>query len=144
MLYLVWDREINISLFFCDVFVRKLGPRPRTSSRCYHSNKSAATFNKGIFVHSPWVPTCMQNLKGGWKFSFPKMFDFYRLVLNTEKVPFLLLNNLQKKLIYTSRNNFGFQQPICLICCEVYIYKNNVVLIMMTLFYCNVMWIIFG
>ena len=33
---------------------------------------------KGIFVHSPWVPNCMQNLKGGWKFSFPKMFDSYR------------------------------------------------------------------
>ena len=78
MLYLAWDREINISLFFCDVFVWKWGPRPRTSSRCYHGNKSAATFKKGIFVHPPWVPNCMQNLKGGWKFSFPKMFDSYR------------------------------------------------------------------
>ena len=54
------------------------GPRPRTSSRCYHGNKSAATFKKGIFVHPSWVPNCMQNLKGGWKFSFPKMFDSYR------------------------------------------------------------------
>ena len=53
-------------------------PRPRTSSRCYHGNKSAATFKKGIFVHPPWVPNCMQNLKGGWKFSFPKMFDSYK------------------------------------------------------------------
>ena len=26
MLYLAWDREINISLFFCDVFVWKWGP----------------------------------------------------------------------------------------------------------------------
>ena len=78
MLYLAWDREINISLFFCDVFVWKWGPRPRTSSRCYHGNKSAATFKKGIFVHSPWVPNCMQNLKGGWKFPFPKMFDSFR------------------------------------------------------------------
>ena len=78
MLYLAWDREINISLFFCDVFVWKWGPRPRTSSRCYHGNKSAATFKKGIFVHPPWVPNCMQNLKGGWKFSSPKMFDSYR------------------------------------------------------------------
>ena len=41
-------------------------------------NKSAATFKKGIFVHPPWVPNCMQNLKGGWKCSFPKMFDSYR------------------------------------------------------------------
>ena len=78
MLYLAWDREINISFFFCDVFVWKWGPRPRTSSRCYHGNKSAATFKKGIFVHPPWVPNCMQNLKGGWKFWFPKMFDSYR------------------------------------------------------------------
>ena len=66
------------ALFFCDVFVRKWGPRPRTSSRCYHSNKSAATFKKGIFVHPPWVPNCMQNLKEGWKFSFPKILDSYR------------------------------------------------------------------
>ena len=81
MLYLAWDREINISLFFCDVFVWKWGPRPRTSSRCYHGNKSAAPFKKGIFVHPPWVPNCMQNLKGGWKFSSPKMFDSYRDLL---------------------------------------------------------------
>ena len=60
------------------VFVWKWGPRPRTSSRCYHGSKSAATFKKGIFVHPPWVPNCMQNLKGGWKFSFPKMFDSYK------------------------------------------------------------------
>ena len=79
MLYLAWDRKINISLFFfCDVFVWKWGPRTRTSSRCYHGNKSAATFKKGIFVHPPWVPNCMQNLKGGWKFSFPKMLDSYK------------------------------------------------------------------
>ena len=34
-----------------------------------------------FFAHCPyppWVPNCMQNLKGGWKFSFPKMFDSYR------------------------------------------------------------------
>ena len=78
MLYLAWDREINISLFFCDVFVWKWGPRPQTSSRCYHGNKSAAPFKKSIFVHPPWAPNCMQNLKGGWKFSFPKMFDSFR------------------------------------------------------------------
>ena len=78
---LAWDREINISLSFGDVFVWKWGPRPRTSSRCSHGNESAATFKKGIFVHPPWVPNCMQNLKGGWKFSFPKMFDSYRLDL---------------------------------------------------------------
>ena len=61
MFYSAWDREINISLFFCDVFVWKWGPRPRTSSRCYHGNKSAATFKKGVFVHPHWVHNCMQN-----------------------------------------------------------------------------------
>ena len=29
-------------------------------------------------MHHPWAPNCMQNLKGGWKFLFPKMFDSYR------------------------------------------------------------------
>ena len=29
-------------------------------------------------MHPTWAPNCMQNLKGGWKFSFPKMFDSYR------------------------------------------------------------------
>ena len=65
------------------VFVWKWGPRPRTSSRCYHGNKSAAPFKKSIFVHPPRAPNCMQNLKGGWKFSFPKMFDSYRDFLIT-------------------------------------------------------------
>ena len=59
-------KRINISLLFLRRF---WGLRPRTSSRCYYGNKSAATFNKGIFVHPLWVPNCMQNLKGGWKFS---------------------------------------------------------------------------
>ena len=53
MLYLAWDREINISLFFCDVFVWKWGPRPRTSSRCYYGNNNSATLKKGIFFCSP-------------------------------------------------------------------------------------------
>ena len=82
--------EIFFSDFQCNkyftLFLRrfcmKMRPRPRTSSRCYHGNKSAATLKKGMFGHPPWVPNCMQNLKGGWKFSFPKMFDSCRLVLN--------------------------------------------------------------
>ena len=32
MLYLAWDREINISLFFCDVFVWKWGPSPEQAA----------------------------------------------------------------------------------------------------------------
>ena len=81
--------ETNIKNFFCDVFVWKWGPRPRISSRCYHSNKSAATFKKGTFVHPPWVPNCMQNLKGGWKFSFPKMFDSHKLIFNASEYSYI-------------------------------------------------------
>ena len=132
MLYSAWDREINISLFFCDVFVWKWGPRPRTSSRCYHGNKSAATFKKGIFVHPPWVPNCMQNLKGGWKFSLPKMFDSYRdLFLNDFIYLFILSRvitrfyeyratlcarcyfNLSPSMCFLNKFNFGF---FCLNC----------------------------
>ena len=68
------------------VFVWKRGPRPRTSSRCYHGNKSVAPFKKSIFVHPPRAPNCMQNLKGGWKFSFFKMLDSYRLVINNSYI----------------------------------------------------------
>ena len=80
MLYLAWDREINISLFFATFLYE--------SNRCYHGNKSAATSKRGIFVYTHWVPNCMQNLKGGWKLSFPKMFDSYRdLFLNCHVQP---------------------------------------------------------
>ena len=78
MLYSAWDREINISLFFCDVFVWKWGPRLQKSNCCYHGNKSAATFKRAFLCIPPWVPNCMPNLKGGWKSSFRKMFDSYR------------------------------------------------------------------
>ena len=30
------------------------------------------------FLCIPRVPNCMENLKGSWKFSFPKLFDSYR------------------------------------------------------------------
>ena len=89
MLYLAWDREINISLFFATFLYVNEGPRPRTSSRCYHGNKSAATFKKGIFVHPPWVPNCMQNLKGVWKFLFAK-FDSYKDLFLTERLGYPL------------------------------------------------------
>ena len=92
MLYLAWDREVNISQLFCDVFVWKWGPRPRTSSGCYHGNKSVASFKKAIFLHPPWVPNCMQNLKGGWKCSFPKMFDSYRDLFLKSRLFFNLPN----------------------------------------------------
>ena len=78
MLYLAWDREINISLFFYDVFVWEWGPRPRTSSRCYYGNKSATTFKKGIFVHPPEFLTACKIWRRVENFLFPKMFDSYR------------------------------------------------------------------
>ena len=90
MLYLAWDREINISLFSCNVFVWKWGPRPRTSSRCYHGNKSTATFEKGIFVHPPWAPNCMQNLKGVKNFHFPRCLILTDLFLTSWLVIFNL------------------------------------------------------
>ena len=82
MLYLAWDRGINISLYFCDVFVWKRAPRPQTSSRCYHGNKSAMTFKRCIFVHPHWAPNCVQNLKGGLKFFISQdVWFLQRLVL---------------------------------------------------------------
>ena len=111
MLYLAWDREINSSLFFCDVFVWKWGPRPRTSSRCYHGNKSAAPFKKSIFVHLPWAPNCMQNLKGSWKLSFPKMFDSYRLVLNIQPS---WPNKLDQERTYIPQSISCFYFTFCL------------------------------
>ena len=30
------------------------------------------------FLCIPRVPNCMENLKGSWKFSFPKLFDSYK------------------------------------------------------------------
>ena len=86
MLYLAWDREINISLFFCDVFVWKWGPRPRTSSRCYHGNKSAATFKKGIFVHPPDCLTTCKILRGLKIFISQDVWVLQRLVLKSSTI----------------------------------------------------------
>ena len=83
MLYLAWDREINISLFFCDVFVWKWGPRPQTSSRCCHGNKSAANFEKRIFVHPPECLTVCKIWRGVENFYFLRcLILIQRLVLN--------------------------------------------------------------
>ena len=67
-----WVLHVVLPLTSCDFCSQILSVYER------HGNKNAATFKKGIFVHPPWAPICMQNLKGGWKFSFPKMFDSYR------------------------------------------------------------------
>ena len=52
-------------LHFRQIFVCKYGLPPITIIHCYHGNKNVATSKKGTFVHSPGVPNCMQNLKGG-------------------------------------------------------------------------------
>ena len=110
MLYLAWDREINISLFFCDVFLWKWGLRPRTSSHCYHGNKSAATFKKGIFVHPPWVLNCMQNLKGVENFHFLSSWFLQRLVLkcissslHIDRLPLWIFVSIVLVMFYKAR-----------------------------------------
>ena len=101
MLYLAWDREINISLFFCDVFVWKWGLRPRRNSRCYHSNKVLRP-QKSAFLCIP--PECLSACKicrgGGCKFPFPKMFDSYRDL-------FLNINQSMKHFLFWSMNKFS-------------------------------------
>ena len=42
--------------------------------------KQECYLKKRHFFAFPLVPNCMQNLKEGWKFFIPKMFDSYRIV----------------------------------------------------------------
>ena len=92
------------TLDFCDVFVWKWGPRPRTSSRWYHHDKNAATFKKEIFVHYPWVPNCMKNLKGGLKiFISQDVWLLQRLALNCYRLIYLsLLSHVSHLCVLTS------------------------------------------
>ena len=57
---------------------------------CYHGNKSAATFKKGIFVYPPWAPNCMQNFKG------VENFHFARCLILTD----LFLIQVPKEIIF--------------------------------------------
>ena len=57
--------------FFKQLGSQRLCTRPRTNSLCYHGNKSAATFKKGIFVHPPKCLTALKILRRGCKFLFP-------------------------------------------------------------------------
>ena len=128
MLYLAWDREINISFFFCDVFVWKWRPRPWTSSRCYNGNKSAATFKKGIFVHPP---ECLLHAKfeGGLKiFISQDVWFLQRLVLEIKEVchsPFTILYSVfsitaSNKIHWLVLINTKLRlKPCC------YLYKSN-------------------
>ena len=51
-----------------------------TNIRCYHSNIEVRTLIKVVLEHPPGRSTCMPDLSGGQKFSFPSLFDFYREV----------------------------------------------------------------
>ena len=82
-----WDWEIYILHFLGKFLFVSMAFPPRTIIHCYHGNKSVATSKKGIFVHPPWVPSCMQNLKEGWKLSLSQFVWFLqRLVFKLRKV----------------------------------------------------------
>ena len=51
-----------------------------TNIRCYHGNNEVRTLIKGDLENPPGRYTCMPDLSGGQKFSFPTLFDFYREV----------------------------------------------------------------
>ena len=75
MLYSAWDREINISLFFATFLYENEAPGLEQAAVV----TMATTLKKGIFVHPPWVPNCIQKFEVGLKIfisHFP--FDSYR------------------------------------------------------------------
>ena len=65
--------------------------------RLINLQQPTCNLQKGHFCAFPWASNWMQNLKGGWKFSFPKMFDSYRDL-------FLIIIKLSEKLIKTLSN----------------------------------------
>ena len=68
MLYLGWDRENNISLFFASSLYENEAPGLEQAAVVTLATRVLRPLKKGIFVLPLWVPNCMQNLKGGWKF----------------------------------------------------------------------------
>ena len=87
----------KISNFFCDVFVWKWGLQAAKKAVVL-TMESRVLLKKRHFFAFPWVPNCIQNLKEGWKFFIPKMFDSYRIVPkvleemngNDQKMPLLV------------------------------------------------------
>ena len=83
MLYLAWDREINISLFFCDVFAWKWGPGLEQAAVVTMATRVLRPLKRAFVCIPPERLTACKIWRGGWKFSFPKMFNSYRdLFLN--------------------------------------------------------------
>ena len=81
MLYLALDKEIKISLFFFATFLyENEAPYLKQAAVVTMATRVLQPL-KRHFCASPWVPNCMHNLKGGWKFGFPKVFDSYRDLL---------------------------------------------------------------
>ena len=106
MLYLAWDREINISLFFATFLYENEALGLEQAAVVTMATRVLQPF-KGYFCASPWAPNCMQNLKGGWKFSFPKMFDSYRdLFLNVYPLKHVEVYQAKTcKLCYNKKKN---------------------------------------
>ena len=70
----VYERSIEVFLFFLFLFFFWGG------EGCFVFTSESGNLLKYM---TNWVTNCMQNLKGGWKFPFPKMFNSYRdLFLN--------------------------------------------------------------
>ena len=78
MLYLGWDREINILLFFATFLYENEVPGLKQAVVITMATRVLQPLQRAFLCIPLSVPNCMQNLKGGWKFSFPNMFDSYR------------------------------------------------------------------
>ena len=113
MLYLAWDRENNISLFFASSLYENEAPGLEQAAVVTLATRVLRPLKKGIFVLPPWVPNCMQNLKGGWKFWFPKMFDSYGdlfLIIHLDRVTGAWFWNFTSVAKITHKIKFVCQQ----------------------------------
>ena len=61
-----------------DLFCMKMRHQASNKQSLLPWQRECCDLKKGHFCAPPRAPNCMQNLKGGWKCSFPKMFDSYR------------------------------------------------------------------
>ena len=62
--YRAWDKEMD-NLHFWQFFLYENEPYVLISSHCYHGNKTAATFKKGIFANPPECLTTSKIWRGG-------------------------------------------------------------------------------
>ena len=85
MLYLAWDREINISLFFFATFLyENEAPSLEQAAVVTMATRVLRPLKRAFLCISPGVPNCMQNLKGGLKiFISQDVWFLQRLVLKS-------------------------------------------------------------